>query len=158
LCFHCSRYPDGRDLSDIDSAKAFAGHTDDRHRVSVDGDLLPDHIRTACKLAFPESVGEDHGWICTWRLIVRAVEESPERRRDSQHRKIRAGYHFVSYRNRTGVGREVNRGRVAAQDAIEEVFLLLQIPAHRIGHEISASPSRGEWLTLPIDEDQALRL
>src|SRR5882672_6322883 len=92
--------------------------------------------------------------------VVLILEEPPPRRTHPKRREIRARDDLGPDRLRPlpRRGREVHRLQAAAEDALEEPVLLLQVAADRVRHQVVAAAVVRERLALPVDEDEALRL
>jgi hypothetical protein len=124
----------------------------------VDEDLPPDDVRGTAEGVHPVVVGDDNNRVCVALEVVRFSDEASEMRPDPQRREVRAGYDLGQHRPEFPSRRQVDRRRMPAEDALEELCLLLQIAAHGVGHQVAAAPPVGERVASPIDQHDALRI
>jgi hypothetical protein len=95
-----------------------------------------------------------------WLAVVVFAKEPTLRCAHAQHREIRAGHDLGPHRLRLLAGRrgQVHRQRGAAEDAVEEAVLPLEVAADRVRHEVVGAAVVRERAALPVEEDETLRL
>ncbi len=155
---HRSGNPERRNVAHIDSVKTGSSHAHDGHGMPIDEHLPANDIGSACQLGLPEVVGEhDHG-AGAGHLVVLVRQQPAESGAHSEHGEVRPGDDFCESRLIFTARRQVDRHERAAQYAVEELRLELQVPAERIGHQIVAAESARDRFAFPVDENEAFRL
>jgi hypothetical protein len=82
--------------------------------------------------------------------IVRAIDEPAERRTHAEEWKVRTRHQLGANRIVLTSSGEVHVRGVAAERALEELTLLVQVAAERIGHQIADPPDGRERIASPV--------
>jgi hypothetical protein len=107
--------------------------------------IAPPSLRTRPRVDAPIPVPDHHrsSIICPARAY-------------SEHRKVCTRHEFRGGQPGFSAGREVDRCRSTTEYAIEELLLLLEIAADRVGHQIACAEGLRQLFAIPVDENQAL--
>ena len=126
-------------------------HSDDGQRMPIHQHLPADHIGSASELRLPKVVGDHRHRIGVRLAIVVIREHLPQDRPYSKHREVVAGNNFRGRGAGIAAGREVDNRERAAEYSFEKLFLLIQIAADWIRHEIPTAEATCDLVALPID-------
>jgi len=144
-------------IQSVDAAEACFSDAHDRHGLVVDRDLATDDVGRAPELRLPEAVGEHDDLACTGCTLIVGFEDAAERGPYAEDREITAGHELGGGGPRIAAGREVDGTDLgAADDAVEDTSLMLDVPAERVRHEIEGTKAAGHMFAFPVDEDQVL--
>ncbi len=151
--------PEGRHGADVDASEPGGGHADHGHGVIADQDLASNDVGSAAELRLPEVIREHHDRTGAGRGIVFGFDDAAERGADAEHGEVGAGDDLCGDRPGIAAGCEVDLDFGAAEDAVEEAGLLLEIAADGVRHQVITADAAGdEVVAVPIHEDQALGL
>ena len=156
LRIHGCGNPQSRNRTDIDAVERGGRDADHGHRVLVDEDFATYDVGCAAELRLPEIIREDDDRTSAGRGVIGLFDDAAESGADAEDREIAAGDDFGGNRFRIAAGREIDGGFGAAEDAVEEACLLLEVAADRVGHQVARPESAGRLIAFPIDENQAL--
>ncbi len=106
----------------------------------------------------PEIVREDDDRTGAGSRIIRLVDNTAQSRADAEDREIAAGDDFGSNGFRIAARREIHIDFGAAEDAVGESGLLLEVAADGVGHEVPGAESADGLIAVPIDKDEAARV
>jgi hypothetical protein len=126
--------------------------------VLVNEELTADYVRCPVKLVPPEIVREDDDRTSAGISIIRLFDEAAQSGADSEHREIAARDDFGSDRFRIAVRREIHLDFSAAEDAVEEASLLLEVTVHRVRHQVPGAESTADLFAFPIDQHEMARI
>ena len=120
LRFHHHRHAHARRVSDVDAVESRLRHADDRERIVVDDDRLPDDARVGAETGSPVLVTE-HGnrMPCAHAVIFRS-NHAPNRRSHSEHREIGARHELATDAIGLPAVADIQRHRVAGEHPREE--------------------------------------
>src|SRR6478752_5369932 len=120
----------------IRSRKALLTDADNRVRVAVDGELLPDYIRIAREPRLPESVTQDCYWMCALKFIVVGGEQSPQRRSHAENRKIISRNHFTRHTLGSAVITQAHVHFAEAKHSAERRVVVAEVLIHWIRNPV----------------------
>ena len=153
---HHGRHPH-RWLSErIDAVEIRWRDPDYRHRVVVDEHFAPDHVRCSTETVLPVSVREHDDGMSAGLEIVGRLDEAAQLGAGAEHLKVRAGNDLGANAFVLLPGREIHARRTAAEDAVEDPILLLQVTAQGIRHQVAAAPRTRHGLAPPVQVNEAL--
>src|SRR5581483_620552 len=136
LRVHGGGNPESWDRTNIDAVERRCGDTDHRQGVLVNEEFAADDVRCSAKLSLPEIMREDDNRTGAGSSVIRLFDQAAQSGADAEHREIAAGDDFGSDRFRIAARREIHLDFSAAEDAVEEASLLLEVTAHRVRHQV----------------------
>src|SRR5579862_1277923 len=150
--------PKNGDRTDINAVEACSRDTNNRHGVLVDEELASDDVRGSAKLSLPEIVREDGERTSTGSSVIRLLNHAAQSGADAEDWEIASGNDFSCDRFRVATCREVHLDFGAAEDAVEELGLLLEVAAHWIGHEVPGSEPARDLIAFPVNKNKPSRI
>ena len=149
LLGHHGRDPQRRNGEEIDAAEARRRDPDHRHRIVVDKNVAPDHVRVAAEIVLPVAVREHHHRMGARLKIVRRIDQPAQFRAHAEHRQSTNPTRCRHERDRAAA--PPRRSRVVGwrqKTPSKNCVLFLEVAAQGIGHQIAATP-RGRRAELP---------